>query len=68
MFAEPSWVQVMHGQRVHPRGYHPLVDNLTDEKLREHCDTVRGVIANCVRAMPTHDAFIAKHCATAKAA
>jgi tryptophan halogenase len=68
MFAEPSWVQVMHGQRVHPRGYHPLVDNLTDEKLREHCDTVRGVIANCVRAMPTHEAFIAKHCATAQAA
>jgi tryptophan halogenase len=68
MFAEPSWVQVMHGQRVHPRGYHPLADNLTDEKLREHCDTVRGVIANCVRAMPTHEAFIAKHCATAKAA
>ena len=68
MFAEPSWVQVMHGQRVQPRGYHPLVDNLSDEKLREHCDTVRGVIANCVRAMPTHEDFIAKHCATAKAA
>ena len=68
MFAEPSWVQVMHGQRVHPRGYHPLVVNLTDDKLREHCDTVRGVIANCVRAMPTHEEFIAKHCATALAA
>jgi len=68
MFAEPSWVQVMHGQRLHPRGYHPLVDNLSDEKLREHGDTVRGVIANCVRAMPTHADFIAKHCATPKAA
>jgi len=68
MFAEPSWVQVMHGQRLHPRGYHPLVDNLSDEKLREHGETVRGVIANCVRAMPTHADFIAKHCATPKAA
>jgi hypothetical protein len=24
---------------------------------------VRGVIGNCVQAMPTHDAFIARHCA-----
>jgi hypothetical protein len=22
---------------------------------------IRGVIANCVRAMPTHEAFIARH-------
>ncbi|MFY2762759.1 tryptophan halogenase family protein [Arenimonas sp. MALMAid1274] len=68
MFAEPSWVQVMHGQRVHPRGYHPLVDNLSPERLQEHADTVRGVIANCVRAMPTHQDFISKHCGTPKAA
>jgi hypothetical protein len=26
---------------------------------------VRGVIGNCVQAMPTHDAFIARHCAIA---
>jgi tryptophan 7-halogenase len=26
LFAEPSWVQVMHGQRMVPRGYHALVD------------------------------------------
>jgi len=24
-------------------------------------NTVRAVIANCVEAMPTHEAFIAKH-------
>ncbi len=27
LFAEPSWVQVMHGQRIEPRGYHGLVDS-----------------------------------------
>jgi len=68
MFAEPSWVQVMHGQRVHPRGYHPLVDTFPEEQVRQHVDTVRGVIGNCVGAMPTHAAFIAKHCASPLAA
>ncbi len=63
LFAEPSWVQVMYGQRIQPRGYHPLVDVYSEEKIAEYMASVRGVIANCVRAMPTHAAFIAKHCA-----
>jgi len=68
LFAEPSWVQVMHGQRMDPRGYHPLVDSFPDEKVHQHVETVRGVIANCVRAMPTHEAYIARHCAPPQAA
>ncbi|MDQ3205522.1 MAG: tryptophan 7-halogenase [Pseudomonadota bacterium] len=63
MFAEPSWVQVMHGQGIHPRGYHALVDVHDELKIAQHLEGVRGVIANCVRAMPTHDAFIQRHCA-----
>jgi hypothetical protein len=31
-------------------------------------ETVRGVIANCVRRMPTHEEYIARHCATPQAA
>ena len=63
MFAEPSWVQVMHGQRLRPSGYNALVDLQPEEKIAEYLAGVRNVIANCVQAMPTHDAFIAKHCA-----
>ena len=68
MFAEPSWVQVMHGQGIRPRGYHALVDVHDERRIGEHLEGVRGVIANCVRAMPTHDAFIERHCAIAGAA
>ncbi len=68
LFAEPSWVQVMHGQQMHPRGYHALVDSFPDEKIFSHVDTVREVIANCVRKMPTHEEYIARHCATPQAA
>ncbi len=68
LFAEPSWVQVMHGQQMQPRGYHALVDSFPDEKIFSHVDTVREVIANCVRKMPTHEEYIARHCATPQAA
>jgi tryptophan halogenase len=63
LFAEPSWMQVMFGQRMRPRGYHPLVDVYTEEKIAEYMAGVRGVIGNCVRAMPLHADYIAKACA-----
>lgn len=68
LFAEPSWVQVMIGQRWMPRGYHALVDAIPAEDAVRHVETVRGVIANCVHAMPTHQEFIARHCAAPMAA
>jgi tryptophan halogenase len=65
MFAEPSWVQVMHGQRMRVSGYHPLVDLYSEEKISEYLGNIRGVIGNCVKAMPTHQDFIARNCAIA---
>jgi tryptophan halogenase len=62
MFALTSWVQVMIGQHVQPQGYHPLVDQLSSDKLREFMLSVKNVIANCVEAMPTHEAFIERYC------
>ncbi len=62
MFSEVSWVEVMLGQHIMPRGYHPLVDQLTDEDLRRFVDSVGNTIERCVDAMPTHQAFIDRHC------
>ena len=61
-FALPSWVQVMLGQRIMPRGYHPIVDEMPEKELVEYVDGIRKMMANCVDAMPTHQAFIDKHC------
>ena len=63
LFAEPSWVQVMHGQRMAPKSYHALVDVYPEEKITEFMRNIRGVIDKCTQAMPTHEDFIAKHCA-----
>jgi tryptophan 7-halogenase len=65
MFAEMSWVQVMLGQGIAPRGYHALVDLYPEDKVATYLSDVREVIGKCVQAMPTHDAFIARHCAIA---
>jgi tryptophan halogenase len=67
MFALTSWVQVMLGQRITPRRYHPLVDQMPEGQLRELVGNVRKVIATCVEAMPPHENFIARYCAAAPA-
>lgn len=63
LFALTSWVEVMVGQRILPRSWHPAVDQLPDADLRRLMDGVQRVIAACVEAMPMHQQFIARHCA-----
>jgi tryptophan halogenase len=62
MFALTSWVQVMVGQGIVPKGYHPLVDAVADGDLAQYGESVRQVIASCVAAMPTHEQFIDRYC------
>jgi tryptophan halogenase len=63
MFALTSWVEVMVGQGILPRTWHPVVDQLPDAELKQLMDDVQRVITACVDAMPTHQQFIARCCA-----
>ncbi len=65
LFAKTSWTQVMHGQRLIPRAYHPLTDLMPEPDIAKYLDEVAAVIASCVDVMPTHDKYIADHCAAA---
>ena len=65
LFAETSWLQVMHGQGMRPRGYNPLVDQRSEEAIGGFLDNVREVIGHCVGVMPTHADYIAAHCKAA---
>ncbi|MDE2248938.1 MAG: tryptophan 7-halogenase [Xanthomonadaceae bacterium] len=62
MFATVSWVQVMLGQGIDPRGYHPLVDQMPEHDLRRFIDGVGKVVASCVDSMPMHQVFIDRYC------
>ena len=63
LFSEISWVEVFIGQRITPRGYHPLVDTLTEARTAEFLDNVRNTIQRCVDAMPPHAQYVAEQCA-----
>lgn len=68
LFTESGWLQVMLGQGMMPRAYHPVVDRLSEPELDGYLEGLRGVLRRSVEAMPAHDAFIARHCrATAPA-
>ena len=63
MFADISWIEVMLGQRIEPRAYHPLVDQLPAEDIYRFVAGVGQTIDRCVDAMPPHQAFIDRYCA-----
>ena len=66
LFSEVGWTQVFEGQNMPVESYHPLVDAQSEADIAEYLDSVRGVIAKCVSVMPTHDEYIARHCAARK--
>jgi tryptophan 7-halogenase len=66
LFSEVGWTQVFEGQNMPVEGYHPLVDAQSEADIAEYLDSVRGVIAKCVGVMPTHEEYIARHCAARK--
>ena len=66
MFNDLSWLEVMHGQGIHPRAYHPLVDRMTKDEIAQRLQGIRSVIEKSVDYMPTHAQFIAEHCKASK--
>ena len=65
LFADPSWLQVMIGQRIIPQAYHPFADLRPEAEVESYVKHIEQVIAKCVRVMPTQADYIAKHCAAA---
>jgi tryptophan halogenase len=63
LFAEVSWVQVMAGQGVVAKKYHPLVDLQSEETVQAYLGNIESVVGKCVAAMPTHADFVRTHCA-----
>jgi len=59
LFSEPSWLQVLIGQGLRPRGHHPLAETRPREQVREFIADVRHVVRRCVDVMPTHADYLA---------
>jgi tryptophan halogenase len=65
LFAEVGWLQVMHGQGLRARSYHPLANLPAEADVAGYLESVRSVMARCADLMPTHEEFIAKYCQAA---
>lgn len=61
LFNEISWVEVLIGQRIMPRAYHPLVDNMDAQEFQRRMQHVKRVIDTAVDYMPDHEEFLKKH-------
>ena len=59
LFTETGWLQVMVGQGLMPRRPNPMA--MAGDPV-PMLDDVRRVLAAAAQAMPTHEAFIARHC------
>ena len=67
LFAENSWVQVMMGQGIAPRAYHPVAEKLRDDELERFLTTIRENVARTVTGLPDHAAYVARYCGAAQA-
>ena len=63
LFTEMSWLQVMVGQGIMSRAYHPFADLRPEAEVAAYLGNVEQVIARCVNAMPTQADFIKAQCA-----
>lgn len=63
LFTESSWIQVLIGQNVIPKHYHPLVDLEPAGAVQNMLDGVKNVIHAAASRMPSHEQFIAQNCA-----
>ncbi|MBV8687665.1 MAG: tryptophan 7-halogenase [Alphaproteobacteria bacterium] len=62
LFQNASWLAVHIGQLNWPERYEPLVDERRDVDSDRLLAGIRRVIAEAAEAMPTHRAFIDRHC------
>ncbi len=62
LFTENSWIQVMMGQGIIPKAYHPIATKLSQAELDHFLATIRDSVAQSVAGLPDHQAYLARYC------
>jgi len=61
---DDSWMQVMIGQGIMPESYHPMVDNMSEQELREFFAHLENRITSTVAKLSNHSDYVQKYCAS----
>ena len=59
---DDSWMQVLIGQGVTPKSYHPIVDNMSDAELKRFLDHIQSSVKATADKLPVHSDFIDHFC------
>lgn len=62
LFAENSWIQVMMGQGVMPKQYHPVADVMSEPDLTRFLGEIRSNVDSTVRQLPAHMDYLRGYC------
>ena len=61
LFTENSWIQVMLGQGIVPRQYHPVADLMGDNELAGFLENIRNGIEHTLKQLPKHQDYVARY-------
>ncbi|CAL4869636.1 Flavin-dependent tryptophan halogenase RebH (plasmid) [Asticcacaulis sp. MM231] len=64
LFKEASWFAVLAGQGLMPKSYHPVADLMPVDEFRWRIDKIKEGSAGLANAMPSHESYITKVCAS----
>ncbi|VEF25081.1 Tryptophan halogenase [Shewanella baltica] len=62
LFGESSWIQVMMGQGILPKHYHPIVDVMEEPELEAFLNNIKSTVKRKVESLPAHLDFIQHYC------
>lgn len=62
LFRVDSWTQVMLGQGLFPKHYHPIAKVMEEDQLQKFLSGFRASIAQAVEKLPSHNDFIEQYC------
>ncbi|WP_088330675.1 tryptophan halogenase family protein [Lacimicrobium sp. SS2-24] len=62
LFLESSWLQVMLGQGIIPKDYHPMANNPPQKDLQSMLQQIRQIKQDPLPKMLDHDEFLTRYC------
>ena len=62
LFAENSWTQVMLGQGIMPKQYHPIADKMSEEEIHNFLQHIRTNVEKTAAQLPSHEDYVQQYC------